>query len=169
MKIQYPSKADKNDDIKLLMPRPKIYINIYKKHKILTSNFCRSSSLPSSPSGCTGTLKYSPSSWDRSLNLETGGERIRHGKGGKKHNMEVQKVPHHPSYHPSTACFWSSEMPKEREPMKSFLLVRSQSQISTDSRRSLSASFNLLRCGLKGKSKAACQGKRVNRNTTTIV
>lgn len=35
----------------------------------LTSNFCRSSSLPSSPSGCTGTLKYSPSSWDSSLNL----------------------------------------------------------------------------------------------------
>lgn len=36
----------------------------------LTSNFCRSSSLPSSPSGWTGTLKYSPSSWDRSLNLK---------------------------------------------------------------------------------------------------
>lgn len=34
-----------------------------------TSNFCRSSSLPSSPSGWTGTLKYSPSSWDSSLNL----------------------------------------------------------------------------------------------------
>ena len=35
-----------------------------------TSNFCRSSSFPSSPSGWTGTLKYSPSSWDNSLYLQ---------------------------------------------------------------------------------------------------
>lgn len=38
----------------------------------LTSNFCRNSSLPSSPSGGTGTLKYSPSSWLSSLNLGRG-------------------------------------------------------------------------------------------------
>lgn len=35
-------------------------------------------------------------------------------------------------------------MPKDKEPMKSFLLVRSQSQISTDNRLSLSASFSWL-------------------------
>lgn len=35
-------------------------------------------------------------------------------------------------------------MPKDREPMKSFLLVRSQSQISTDNLLSLSASFSWL-------------------------
>lgn len=48
------------------------------------------------------------------------------------------------SYHPSTPCFCSSEIPKERDPMKSFLLVKSQSQTSTDRRRSLSLSFRLL-------------------------
>ncbi len=46
-----------------------------------------------------------------------------------------------PSVHP---CFRSSEMPKDREPIKSFRLVKSQSQISTDSLRSLSDSFRLL-------------------------
>lgn len=39
------------------------------KEQNLTSNFCRSSSLPSLPSGGTGTLKYSPSSWLSNLNL----------------------------------------------------------------------------------------------------
>jgi hypothetical protein len=34
-----------------------------------------------------------------------------------------------------------SEMPKDMEPMKSFLEVRSQSQISTRSLRSLSSGF----------------------------
>lgn len=48
------------------------------------------------------------------------------------------------SHHPFTPCFWSSEMPKDREPIKSFRLVKSQSQISTDSLRSLSDSFRLL-------------------------
>lgn len=48
------------------------------------------------------------------------------------------------SYHPLAGIFISSETPKEREPMKSFRVVRSQSQISTDSRRSLSEGFNLL-------------------------
>lgn len=47
-------------------------------------------------------------------------------------------------YHPLAGIFISSETPKEREPMKSFRVVRSQSQISTDSRRSLSEGFNLL-------------------------
>lgn len=41
-----------------------------QKEQLLTSNFCRSSSLPSPPSGGTGTLKYSPSSWLSSLNLQ---------------------------------------------------------------------------------------------------
>ena len=41
----------------------------------LTSNFCRSSSLPSLPSGGTGTLKYSPSSWLSNLNLKGAKER----------------------------------------------------------------------------------------------
>lgn len=48
------------------------------------------------------------------------------------------------SHHPSTPDFCSSEIPKDKEPMKSFLLVRSQSQISTDNRLSLSASFSWL-------------------------
>lgn len=52
------------------------------------------------------------------------------------------------SHHPSTPCFCSSDIPKEREPMKSFLLVRSQSQTSTDRRRSLSLSFRLLQIDL---------------------
>ncbi len=52
----------------------------------------------------------------------------------------VSRSPHHPS----TPCFRSSEMPKDREPIKSFRLVKSQSQISTDSLRSLSDSFRLL-------------------------
>lgn len=38
----------------------------------------------------------------------------------------------------------SSDTPKERAPMKSFLVVRSQSHTSTDSRRSLSVGFSLL-------------------------
>lgn len=45
------------------------------KERHLTSNFCRSSSLPSLPSGGTGTLKYSPSSWLSNLNLKGAKER----------------------------------------------------------------------------------------------
>lgn len=134
----------------------------------LTSNFCRSSSLPSSPSGWTGTLKYSPSSWDSSLNLN---HRIKTGllpdydNKALKYSLPCYFCPHlcdfpnYPlsphflvltSYHPSTPCFNSSEIPKDRDPMKSFLLVRSQSQTSTDRRRSLSLSFSLLRNERKG-------------------
>lgn len=51
------------------------------------------------------------------------------------------------SYHPSTLCFWSSEMPKDSDPMKSLRLVRSQSHTSTDRRRSLSYSFRWLSGG----------------------
>lgn len=51
---------------------------------------------------------------------------------------------HSNSYHPMAPCFCSSEMPKDMEPMKSFLLVKSQSQISTDRRRSTSVSLSLL-------------------------
>lgn len=46
------------------------------------------------------------------------------------------------SYQPSTPAFCSSEIPNDRDPMKSFLLVRSQSQISTESLLSLSDSFS---------------------------
>lgn len=49
------------------------------------------------------------------------------------------------SYHPLAGIFISSDTPKERDPMKSFLVVRSQSQTSTDNRRSLSVGFNLLK------------------------
>lgn len=49
-----------------------------------------------------------------------------------------------PCYQPQTGDFISSETPKERAPMKSFLVVRSQSHTSTDSRRSLSVAFSLL-------------------------
>lgn len=49
------------------------------------------------------------------------------------------------SHHPSTPSFWSSEMPKDSDPMKSLRLVRSQSHTSTDRRRSLSYSFRWLR------------------------
>lgn len=66
------------------------------------------------------------------------------------HSSAVLKHPH--SHHPSTPDFCSSEMPKDKEPMKSFLLVRSQSQISTDNRLSLSASFSWLQqSGEKGR------------------
>lgn len=57
----------------------------------------------------------------------------------------------HP-YHPSTPDFCSSEIPKDKEPMKSFLLVRSQSQISTDNLLSLSASFSWL----EGRKEKGC-------------
>lgn len=50
------------------------------KKNQLTSNFCLSSSFPSSPSGGTGTLKYSPSSWLSSLNLEGHSEKGRSGR-----------------------------------------------------------------------------------------
>lgn len=49
-----------------------------------------------------------------------------------------------PRYQPQTGDFISSETPKDRAPMKSFLVVRSQSHTSTDSRRSLSVAFSLL-------------------------
>lgn len=49
------------------------------------------------------------------------------------------------SYHPLAGIFISSDTPKESDPMKSFLVVRSQSQTSTDNRRSLSVGFNLLK------------------------
>lgn len=42
----------------------------------------------------------------------------------------------------------SSDTPKERAPMKSFLVVRSQSHTSTDRRRSLSVGFSLLHSAL---------------------
>lgn len=48
------------------------------------------------------------------------------------------------SHHPSTPSFWSSEIPKDSDPMKSLRLVRSQSHTSTDRRRSLSYSFRWL-------------------------
>lgn len=48
------------------------------------------------------------------------------------------------SYQPQTGAFISSDTPKERAPMKSFLVVRSQSHTSTDSLRSLSVGFSLL-------------------------
>ena len=38
----------------------------------------------------------------------------------------------------------SSDTPKDKEPMKSFLVVRSQSHTSTDSLRSLSVALSLL-------------------------
>ena len=47
-------------------------------------------------------------------------------------------------YQPQTDDFMSSETPKERAPMKSFLVGLSQSHTSTDSRRSLSEGFSLL-------------------------
>ena len=55
-------------------------------------------------------------------------------------HTDTLSLPHHPL----AGIFISSETPKERDPMKSFRVVRSQSQISTDSRRSLSEGFNLL-------------------------
>lgn len=57
---------------------------------------------------------------------------------------DVQVYPIISAYHPSTPCFCSSEMPKDMAPMKSFLLVRSQSHTSTDKRLSLSVSLRLL-------------------------
>lgn len=47
--------------------------------------------------------------------------------------------------HPHVGALMSSETPNDMEPMKSFLVVRSQSQISMDRRRSLSEAFSLLR------------------------
>lgn len=52
---------------------------VSKKNQF-TSNFCLSSSFPSSPSGGTGTLKYSPSSWLSSLNLEGENEILKSGR-----------------------------------------------------------------------------------------
>lgn len=134
----------------------------------LTSNFCRSSSLPSSPSGWTGTLKYSPSSWDSNLNLNTPklnralSDRIQDYQQ-KALNYFLSTVPSaldfsvcmcvifpvfflrlNLSHHPSIPCFCSSDIPKDSDPMKSFLLVKSQSHTSTDRRRSLSLSLRLL-------------------------
>lgn len=48
------------------------------------------------------------------------------------------------SHHPHAGIFMSSDTPKEREPMKSFRVVRSQSHTSTDNLLSLSVGFNLL-------------------------
>lgn len=56
-----------------------------------TSNFCLSSSFPSSPSGGTGTLKYSPSSWLSSLNLEEDSQGVRAG-GGRVPTLLVQET-----------------------------------------------------------------------------
>lgn len=117
----------------------------------LTSNLCRSSSLPSSPSGWTGTLKYSPSSWDSSLYLKTKTKHVRqnqdyhHVYNPVPSACSCRTFPNLPSYHPSMPCFCSSEIPKDRDPMKSFLLVKSQSQTSTERRRSLSLSLRLLK------------------------
>jgi len=47
-------------------------------------------------------------------------------------------------YQPQTDDFISSDTPKDRAPMKSFLVVRSQSHTSTDSLRSLSVGLSLL-------------------------
>lgn len=68
-------------------------------------------------------------------------------------------------YHPLAGIFISSETPKEREPMKSFRVVRSQSQISTDSRRSLSEGFNLLQKNKHVHNTLSCLHRGILGNT----
>lgn len=53
-------------------------------------------------------------------------------------------VNHCDYYQPQTGDFISSDTPKDSAPMKSLRVVRSQSQTSTDRRRSLSVAFSLL-------------------------
>lgn len=48
------------------------------------------------------------------------------------------------TYQPHSGALKSSETPNDMDPMKSFLVVRSQSHTSIDSRRSLSVAFSLL-------------------------
>lgn len=144
----------------------------------LTSNLCRSSSLPSSPSGWTGTLKYSPSSWDNNLYLNPKIKQdVKQNPGLSSDFDNKAPVPSAchcvifpnllhllmlTSYHPSIPCFCSSEIPKDSDPMKSFLLVKSQSHTSTERRRSLSVSLRLLRNQNKG-------GRRSEEEPKTLI
>ena len=65
--------------------------------------------------------------------------------------------------HPQAGALMSSDTPKDMEPMKSFLVVRSQSHTSTDNLRSLSIIFSLL--GEVGKA----QGERTHTNVHIVL